>query len=364
MKHWRVIISGGGTGGHIYPAIAIAQEIKRRQGRADIIFVGAKDRMEMQMVPKAGFEIIGLWISGIQRKLTLSNLSFPLKLIVSLFKARKIIKKHKPDIVIGTGGFASAPLLRMANNMGYPSLIQEQNSFAGVTNKWVSKKADAICVAYDKMERYFPEGKIFWTGNPVRQDLINISLKREEALKKFNLSADRQTILVIGGSLGARVINQTISKHLDTLKSLDCNLIWQCGAFYHEDYKHKDEENIRVLKYIDDMQAAYAGADIIISRAGAGSVSELCIVGKPVIFIPSPNVAEDHQNKNAQSITAHDAAVLIEEKDLEKRFEKELKALLADKPKQEKLSKNIKTLAKPNATKDIVDIVERLINKA
>ncbi len=364
MKPWRIIISGGGTGGHIYPAIAIAQEIKRRQAEADILFVGARDRMEMQMVPKAGFKIIGLWISGFQRKITWSNLLFPIKLIISLLKARSIIKTHQPDVVIGTGGFASAPLLRMANKLNYPSLIQEQNSYAGVTNKWVSKQANVICVAYDKMERYFPKDKIVWTGNPVRDDLITNNLSRMDALKKFSLSANNTCILVVGGSLGARVINQTIAKHLDLIKSLNCNLIWQCGAFYYEDYKHLDEENIRVLKYIDAMQAAYAGADIIISRAGAGSVSELCIVGKPVIFIPSPNVAEDHQNKNAQSVTSHHAAISIEEKDLEEKFEKELKALLTDKKKQEKLSKNIKRMAKPNATKDIVDIVESLIKKA
>jgi UDP-N-acetylglucosamine--N-acetylmuramyl-(pentapeptide) pyrophosphoryl-undecaprenol N-acetylglucosamine transferase len=214
------------------------------------------------------------------------------------------------------------------------------------------------------MERYFPKDKIVWTGNPVRDDLISNQLNQTEALKKFNLKTGKQTILVIGGSLGAREINKTIAKHLEMIKSLNCNLIWQCGAFYHEDYKQLDEEHIRVLKYIDDMQAAYASADIIISRAGAGSVSELCIVGKPVIFIPSPNVAEDHQNKNAQSVTSHHAAISIEEKDLENRFEKELKTLLTDKQKQEELSKNIKTLAKPNATKDIVDIVESLINKA
>lgn len=364
MKPWRIIISGGGTGGHIYPAIAIAQEIKKRQSEAEILFVGAKNRMEMQMVPKAGFRIIGLWISGVQRKLTLSNLSFPVKLIFSLLKARKIIKTHKPHLVIGTGGFASAPLLKMANILNYPSLIQEQNSYAGVTNKWVSKQAEAICVAYDHMERYFPKEKIVWTGNPVRQDLVENTLSKIEGLKAFNLNADKQTILVIGGSLGARTINSTIEKHLDIIKTLNCNLIWQCGAFYFEDYKHLDEKNIRVLKYIDDMQAAYAAADLIISRAGAGSVSELCIVGKPVIFIPSPNVAEDHQNKNAKSITAHRAAISIEERDLDTSFEPQLKELLNDKTKQEELGKNIKKLAKPNATQDIVDLVEQIIAKA
>jgi len=364
MNPWRIIISGGGTGGHIYPAIAIAQEIKRRQQNAEILFVGAKDRMEMQMVPKAGFEIIGLWISGFQRKLSISNLTFPIKLLSSLLKAKSIIKKHKPNIVIGTGGFASAPLLKMANNMRYPSLIQEQNSYAGITNKWVADKADAICVAYDKMEKYFPKDKIVWTGNPVRDDLINNNLSKDEAILKFDLKTKKQNILVIGGSLGAKTINETIAKHLKTFEKLNCNLIWQCGSFYINDYQKFDSENTRVLKYIDDMKAAYASADIIISRAGAGSVSELCIVGKPVIFIPSPNVAEDHQNKNASAITAQNAAISIEEKELDDRFEKELIQLLKEKSQQKLLSENIKRLAKPNATKDIVDIIEKMIRKA
>ncbi|MGX1023175.1 undecaprenyldiphospho-muramoylpentapeptide beta-N-acetylglucosaminyltransferase [Psychroflexus sp. MBR-150] len=362
MKPWKIIISGGGTGGHIYPAIAIAQEIKNRQPNADILFVGAKDRMEMQKVPKAGFKIIGLWISGIQRKLTLSNLLFPIKLLFSLIKARQIIKKHQPDIVIGTGGFASAPLLKMANMMNYPTLIQEQNSYAGVTNKWVAKQANAICVAYDNMDRYFPKDKITWTGNPVRQDLINNKLSKEEALSEFNLNPDKQTLLVIGGSLGASIPNKTIAKHLELIEQLNCNLLWQCGAFYFEDYKNLANENIKILKYIEYMQAAYAAADIIISRAGAGSVSELSLVGKPVIFIPSPNVAENHQFKNAQSVAKHQAAICLEETELDQIFEKTLKDLIQNQAQRERLSKNIKTLAKPNATKDIVDIVENIIN--
>ncbi|RRO14999.1 undecaprenyldiphospho-muramoylpentapeptide beta-N-acetylglucosaminyltransferase [Flavobacteriaceae bacterium 14752] len=364
MKSWKIIISGGGTGGHIYPAIAIAQEIKKRQPNADILFVGAKDRMEMQKVPKAGFKIIGLWISGLQRKLTLSNLIFPVKLLLSMIKARQIIKKHHPDIVIGTGGFASAPLLKMANMMNYPTLIQEQNSYAGVTNKWVAKQANAICVAYDNMERYFPKDKITWTGNPVRQDLIDNKLTKKEALSEFNLNPDKQTLLVIGGSLGASVPNKTISKHLKIIEQLNCNLLWQCGAFYFEDYKNLASENIKILKYIENMQAAYAAADIIISRAGAGAVSELSLVGKPVIFIPSPNVAENHQFKNAQSVTNHQAAICIEEHELDQKFEKTLKNLIQNEAQRELLSKNIKTLAKPNATKDIVDIVEKIISKA
>jgi len=363
MKPWRIIISGGGTGGHIYPAIAIAQEIQNRQEQADILFVGASDRMEMQMVPKAGFKIIGLWISGIQRKLRLSNLMFPFKLLSSMLKARSIIKKHQPDIVIGTGGFASAPLLKMANIMKYPSLIQEQNSYAGVTNKWVANQADAICVAYDNMERYFPKEKITWTGNPVRQDLIDNTLSRSEALSKFKLQQNKQTVLIIGGSLGAMMINKTIAKHIQVFKAQDCNLIWQCGAYYYDDYKSYNSKTEKVFKYIDDMQAAYAAADIIISRAGAGSVSELSLVGKPVIFIPSPNVAENHQYKNAKSVADHNAAICIEEKDLNDQFEPTLAELLKNKDKQKSLSENIKILAKPNATKDIVDIVENIISK-
>lgn len=364
MKKYNVIISGGGTGGHIYPAIAIAQEIIKRQPESDILFVGAKHRMEMQKVPKAGFKIIGLWISGIQRKLTLSNLLFPIKLLSSMIKARSILKKHQPDIVIGTGGYASAPLLKMANMMNFPTLIQEQNSYAGVTNKWVAKQADAICVAYDNMQRYFPEDKITWTGNPVRQDLIDNKISKAKALEAFNLEPKRQTLLVIGGSLGASVPNKTIAKHLDLIKSLNYNLLWQCGDFYYEEYKHYAETNINILKYIENMQAAYAAADIIISRAGAGAVSELSLVGKPVIFIPSPNVAENHQFKNAQSVANHQAAICIEEKDLKEHFETTLKNLIEDNTRQQQLSINIRTLAKPNATKDIVDMVEKIIDNA
>ncbi|MBS3739079.1 undecaprenyldiphospho-muramoylpentapeptide beta-N-acetylglucosaminyltransferase [Mesohalobacter halotolerans] len=364
MTHWKVIISGGGTGGHIYPAVAIAQEIKKRKPDADILFVGAKDRMEMQKVPKAGFKIIGLWISGLQRKLTLSNLLFPVKLLHSLIKSRQILKKHQPDIVIGTGGFASAPLLKMANMMNFPTLIQEQNSYAGVTNKWVAKKANAICVAYDNMDRYFPKDKITWTGNPVRQDLIGNKLSKQEALSEFNLNPQKQTLLVIGGSLGASVPNKTISKHLKLIKKLNCNLLWQCGAFYFEKYKHLSNDDIKILKYIENMQAAYAAADIIISRAGAGAVSELSLVAKPVIFIPSPNVAENHQFKNAQSVAKHQAAICIEEHELDQKFETTLNELIEDKAKQQQLSINIKSLAKPQATKDIVDIAEKIINNA
>ncbi len=361
MKPLKVIISGGGTGGHIFPAIAIADEIKSRFRQADILFVGSKDRMEMTKVPKAGYDIKGLWISGFQRSLSLSNILFPIKLIWSMLKSIFIIKKHNPQIVIGTGGFASAPLLKTANYMGIPTLIQEQNSYAGITNKWVANKTKAICVAYAGMEKYFPKDKIYFTGNPIRKDILEKTISREEALNSFNLDKHKTTILVIGGSLGARTINKTIKQYVKDLVAQNCNVVWQCGSFYYNDYKHLEEKNVRVLEFIEDMPKAYAAADVIISRAGAGSVSELCLVGKPVIFIPSPNVAENHQFKNANAITIKNAAICIEEKQINTDFLPNVLELIQNKEKQKLLSKNIKTLAKPNATKDIVDIIEKII---
>jgi UDP-N-acetylglucosamine--N-acetylmuramyl-(pentapeptide) pyrophosphoryl-undecaprenol N-acetylglucosamine transferase len=361
MKPLKIIISGGGTGGHIFPAIAIADEIKSRFSNADILFVGAKDRMEMTKVPKAGYPIKGLWISGFQRSLSLSNLLFPVKLVWSMYKSRFIIKKHQPDIVIGTGGYASAPLLKTANNMGIPTLIQEQNSYAGVTNKWVSNKADAICVAYKGMEKYFPKENIFFTGNPVRQNLLKKSISRAEALKHYKLDVNKKTVLVIGGSLGARTINNTIRDYYKEIQNLNCNIVWQCGALYYEEFKNLENESVKVADFIEDMPMAYAAADIIISRAGAGTVSELCLVGKPVLFIPSPNVAENHQYKNAMAITKDHAAVCVEEKHIESDFFSTLKELIINEKTQKELSKNIKTLAKPEATKDIVDIIEDLL---
>lgn len=362
MKTRSIIISGGGTGGHIFPAIAIANEIKLRFPSSRILFVGAKDRMEMQRVPKAGYPIIGLWISGFQRKLTLSNLLFPIKLMWSMLKARAILKKNKPNVVIGTGGFASAPLLKTANNLGIPTLIQEQNSYAGVTNKWVADKAKAICVAYENMEKYFPKDKIHFTGNPIRQSLLEKSIPKHNALEAFQLDQKQITILVIGGSLGARTINQTVEKYLEDFKRLNCNLIWQCGSFYIKDYKDLDAKDIRVLEFIEDMQIAYAAADVIISRAGAGTVSELCLVGKPVLFIPSPNVAENHQYKNAMAIVEQNAGLCVEEKNLDQAFLPTLTELLNNVNQQKELGKNIKQLAKPNATKDIVDLVEKIMS--
>lgn len=362
MEKKKFILSGGGTGGHIYPAIAIANELKEQYPDCEILFVGAKDKMEMQKVPQAGYNIVGLWIAGIQRKLTVDNAMFPFKLMSSLMKSRTIIKGFKPDVVIGTGGFASGPLLRAAAGMGVPTVIQEQNSFPGITNKWLSKKAKTICVAYDNLERFFPAEKIVFTGNPVRSDILNVEKNREEAVKYFNLNPEKKTLLVLGGSLGSRRINQLIAKELTWLAAQNVQVIWQCGKFYFEEYKHYNEnENVQVLSFIDRMDLVYAAADIVISRSGASSVSELCLVGKPVIFIPSPNVAEDHQTKNAQAIVDKEGALLLKETQLDTQFQPVFSDLIANEERQQKLGENIKKLAKANATKDIVKEIVKLI---
>ncbi|RAJ22693.1 UDP-N-acetylglucosamine-N-acetylmuramylpentapeptide N-acetylglucosamine transferase [Gelidibacter algens] len=361
---YKIILSGGGTGGHIYPAIAIANELKSRFPEAEFLFVGAKDRMEMEKVPQAGYAIEGLWISGIQRKLTLKNLAFPFKLIASLVRARKIVNRFKPDVVIGTGGFASGPLLQVAASKGIPSLIQEQNSFPGITNKLLGKKVDKICVAYDGLERFFPKEKLIKTGNPIRQDLLQMDNKSIEGKKAFNQKQGKYTLLVLGGSLGARRINELIEKELEFFQTQNVQIIWQCGKLYYETYKkYNSSENGQVHAFLNTMDLAYAAADFIISRAGASSVSELCVVGKPVIFIPSPNVAEDHQTKNAMAVVDKDAALLIKETDLEVDFENRFAQLVSSSEKQQQLSKNIKALALVNATKDIVDEVEKLLRK-
>ena len=362
-KKLNILISGGGTGGHIYPAIAIANELKKRNADANFLFVGAKDRMEMEKVPQAGYAIKGLWISGIQRKLTLKNLMFPFKLMSSLWNATKIIKKFKPDVVIGTGGFASGPTLQMANRKGIPTLVQEQNSYPGITNKLLSKKATKICVAYDGLERFFPANKIVKTGNPVRQDLLEITDKRSEAQEFFKLNSDQKTLLILGGSLGARTINKLLESQINWLVDNNVQVIWQTGKLYYDEYKHFDSlSGVKVVEFINKMDLAYAATDMIISRAGAGSISELCIVGKPVVFIPSPNVSEDHQTKNALAVVDKNAAILMRENELN-GFQKQFESLLNDEKKQQELSKNIKLLALPKATEHIVNEVEKLINK-
>ncbi|WP_433780164.1 undecaprenyldiphospho-muramoylpentapeptide beta-N-acetylglucosaminyltransferase [Flavobacterium anhuiense] len=363
MTRYKFILSGGGTGGHIYPAIAIANELKLQFPDAEFLFVGARDKMEMQKVPQAGYEIKGLWIAGLQRKLTLQNLMFPLKLASSLLESKRIIKKFKPNVVIGTGGFASGPLLQAAGSAGIPTVVQEQNSYPGITNKLLSKKANAICVAYQNLERFFPKEKIVLTGNPVRQDLIDIESKRDEAIVFYGLDPNKKTLLVLGGSLGARRINQLIEKELQNFISQDVQVIWQCGKLYFEEYKKYNQPNVKVVDFIERMDFVYAASDVIISRAGASSVSELCIVGKPVIFIPSPNVAEDHQTKNAQAIVDAKGAILLKESELDSQFSIVFEALLKDHGKQKQLSDNIKKLAKPKATQDIVAEIVKLIKK-
>ncbi len=364
MTGKRFIISGGGTGGHIYPAIAIADELKSRFPDAQFLFVGAEDRMEMEKVPKAGYAIEGLWISGIQRRLSLQNLAFPFKLISSLLKSRDILARFRPHVAIGTGGYASAPLLRVASAKKIPCLIQEQNSHAGITNKWLSGRVQRICVAYPGMEKFFPTAKIRLTGNPVRQDIKDLADKRDEACAYFDLDPEKRCLLILGGSLGARSINELVDRSLPLFEKLNLQLLWQCGKYYENSYKTRADKNITVLPFVERMDLAYSAADFIISRAGALSVSELCLVGKPVIFVPSPNVAEDHQTKNALALSDRNAAMVIPEKDLLARFEVQFTELVSSKTMQETFSKNIKTLAKPNAAQDIVnEIVGLLENK-
>lgn len=361
MGNYRFILSGGGTGGHIYPAIAIANELKVRYPNAEFLFVGAKDRMEMEKVPQAGYKIEGLWISGLQRKLTLKNLMFPFKVISSLIKAANIVRNFKPHAVVGTGGFASGPLLKVASGKGIPCVLQEQNSFAGITNKLLAGKVAKICVAYDGMEKFFPKDKIVKTGNPVRGDLVSLASNKEEALSFFELKSSKTTLLVLGGSLGARRVNKLIEEKLSFFRAQGIQVVWQSGKLYYDDYKKYDSEDIKVVAFLNRMDLAYRAADVIISRAGAGSVSELCIVGKPVIFIPSPNVAEDHQTKNANALVEKDAAILIKESDLDDKFEKVFSDLLLSESLSEKLGANIKKLALPNATKEIVNEIEKLL---
>lgn len=361
MGNYRFIVSGGGTGGHIYPAIAIATALRGRYPQAKFLFVGAKDRMEMEKVPLAGFDIIGLWISGLQRSLSLKNLLFPIKVISSLWKARKIVKEFQPDLAIGTGGYASAPVLKAAANKGIPYIIQEQNSYAGITNKILAKKAAKICVAYEGMEKFFPESSIVFTGNPVREILIDGTSDRTLAYSQFGMDPDRDTVFVLGGSLGSARINALIATHLDWFHDLGLQVLWQCGKAYYDLYKKHDSKNVRVMSFINTMDTAYSIADMIISRAGAGTISELCIVGKPVFLIPSPHVAEDHQTKNAQALVHKEAAIMIPESELEARFTTGFESVYRSIELRNKLAKNIKAMARPRATEAIVNEIENLL---
>ena len=362
---YRLIISGGGTGGHIFPAIAIANSFRERHPDAQILFVGAQGRMEMTRVPDAGYKIIGLWISGLQRKLTISNLLFPVKVIVSYMRAAMIIKRYKPHAVIGTGGYASGPIMMAATRFGIPAVIQEQNSFAGLANKQVADKASKVCVAYDGMEKYFPKEKIVLTGNPVRKDIIGVSEKRARALSHFGFENGTKTLLIIGGSLGARTINEAVLNNIEKLIDAGVQVIWQTGKGYYETYRASlakyELKKIRVQDFVKEMDLAYAAADAVISRSGALSVSELCIAGKPAILVPSPNVAEDHQTKNALALVEKDAALLVTDKDAKGKLVDEALKLLFDENLAARLSGNILKLAKPKATEDIVNEIEKLI---
>jgi len=363
----RVILSGGGTGGHIFPAVAIANAIKESVPQAEIMFVGAKGRMEMEKVPAAGYPIEGLWISGLQRRLTADNLLFPFKVISSLYKARKIIKSFKPDVVVGTGGYASGPTLRVASLYGIPTLIQEQNSFPGITNKMLASKADKICVAYPGMEKFFPELKISITGNPVRHDIEFNNNTRAEALKHFGLSENKITLLVVGGSLGARTINQSIHAGLNTLADNNIQLIWQTGKLYGIqaakavlEYKLN---GITTMPFIKEMDMAYSAADIVVSRAGAIAISELCLTGKPSILVPSPNVAEDHQTKNALALSSRKAAILVKDSDAPTSLISTITSLASNRNEQKTLSTNISSMAIRNSAKQIAELVFELALK-
>ncbi len=363
---YRFIISGGGTGGHIYPALAVANEIRDQYPDSKILFVGAQGKMEMTKVPQAGYEILGLWISGLQRRLTIANVMFPIKVITSFFNAIKIVKKYKPDAILGFGGYASGPMMFAANSRKVPTLIQEQNSYAGLTNKKFAKKAKSICVAYEGMDKYFPASKIKLTGNPVRKDILSLDDKRTEAYNHFELDPSKKTVLILGGSLGARTVNRSIAGHLDRIIKEGHQLLWQTGKFYFNDMKKVaadyGSQNIKVHQFIERMDLAYASADVVVSRAGALSISELCLVGKPTILVPSPNVAEDHQTKNARSLSTAGAAILIRDSEAEKSLMNQVIDLLKDTEKQESLSKAIKEMGKPNATADIVSEVIRIMN--
>ncbi len=365
MKIERAIISGGGTGGHIFPAIAIADEIKRRNPNAEILFVGAEGKMEMVKVPEAGYKIVGLQIVGLKRQLTLSNLSLPFKIIKSLLKARKIIKNFKPQVVVGVGGYASGPTLKMSTLLKIPSMIQEQNSYPGKTNKILAKSVQKICVAYEGLEKFFPADKISITGNPIREEMVQTEGKKEEAIKHFGLDKKQKTILVIGGSLGAKTINDSVYNKLEELKREEINVIWQSGKLYfdklNKELQGKTLKNIKLLQFIRRMDLAYAAADIVISRAGAISVSELCLVQKPTILVPSPNVAEDHQTKNALTLVKKNAAVIVKDN---KAFDNLIEIALEltkNEMKCKELSDNISYLGKPNATSDIVNELEKII---
>ncbi|MBP6810048.1 MAG: undecaprenyldiphospho-muramoylpentapeptide beta-N-acetylglucosaminyltransferase [Saprospiraceae bacterium] len=373
----KILITGGGTGGHVFPAIAIADAIKKMRPDTEFLFVGAIGKMEMERVPQAGYAIEGLNIAGFQRSMSLKNLSFPIKLLRSLWKARKIVRKFQPDVVIGTGGFASGPVMQAAQRAGIPTLIQEQNSYAGVTNKILGKKAARICVAYDHMEQFFPQEKIVFTGNPVRSDIVNLKGKREEALKHYGLDPEKKTIVVIGGSLGARTLNNAMRDNVEFFEQyslprgegrsgVEIQAIWQCGKFYEYEYTAMETAklpNVQCRAFIDRMDLLYAAADVLISRAGALTISELCLVGKPAILVPSPNVAEDHQTKNALALVEKGAARLVRDGDAGEKMLQDALLILESEALAFSLSESIRQLGRPNAAEAIAREAIKLVDK-
>jgi UDP-N-acetylglucosamine--N-acetylmuramyl-(pentapeptide) pyrophosphoryl-undecaprenol N-acetylglucosamine transferase len=367
-KQLNVLISGGGTGGHIFPALSIANGIKERRPDANILFVGAENRMEMEKVPAAGYKIVGLPVSGFDRKHLLRNVKVVARLLKSMHLAKKILRDFKPDIAIGVGGYASGPMLKEAQKKGIPTLIQEQNSYAGVTNKLLAQKANAICVAYEGMERFFPADKILVTGNPVRQNILNCTLTPQQARQKFGLDPDRRTILVVGGSLGARTVNNCIAAALDTIKAdPEVQLIWQTGKIYDEQARatmqEKQPGNVVQQAFVSNMDEAYRAADLVVSRAGASSISELQLLGKASLLVPSPNVAEDHQTKNAMALVDHGAAVMVRDAEAADKLMPEALSLVKDDAKLQKLSANISKMALRNAVGDIVDRVMQIVEQ-
>jgi UDP-N-acetylglucosamine--N-acetylmuramyl-(pentapeptide) pyrophosphoryl-undecaprenol N-acetylglucosamine transferase len=362
---YRILIGGGGTGGHVFPAIAIADALHREHPNWEFLFVGAHGRLEMEKVPEAGYRIEGLPVTGFQRRLTLKNITFFYKLVASMLLSRRIIRSYKPHAAIGVGGYASGPILRAAARKGVPILLQEQNSYAGVTNRMLAKSARVICVAYDNMDRYFPVSKIILTGNPIRTSLLEAAPGRPGDLKEFHLAAGKKTCLVLGGSLGARTLNQSFMKDLKKLERNDLQLIWQCGKLYLDEVngmvKRSGMNNIRVLAFISKMERAYGAADVIISRAGAITVSELCVIGKPAILVPSPNVAEDHQRRNAEALVSRGAAIMIPDGEAPEKLVDTMLGLLDDQERRKELSGQIKKLAIPDASERIAAEVGKII---
>ncbi len=362
-KTYKVLVSGGGTGGHIFPALSIANALKRRDPNTEILFVGAENRMEMERVPAAGYEIVGLPVCGFDRKRLWRNVKVLYMLWKSMRRARKVMREFQPDIAIGVGGYASGPMLKEVQKAGIPTLLQEQNSYAGVTNKLLAQKAGSICVAYEGMERFFPADKIVLTGNPVRANILNCELTQAQAKEQLGFDPSRNLVLVVGGSLGARTINDSVAGALDEILATDAQILWQTGKFYAEECAEiaKGKEGVKATAFISDMNVAYRAADLVVSRAGAGTISELQLLGMPVILVPSPNVAEDHQRKNAQALVDKDAAVMILDADCRKDLASKVKALLADDERRKVLSTNVKKMALVNSDEKIVDEIYKLL---